>query len=156
MKTTKNILSIFLAIIMLFSVLSITASAEAASGTCGDNLIWTIDGSTLTISGEGEMRSNATKYCWYAYKDSIVTVIIEEGVTYISGNAFAGCTNLEKVFIPVSVKEIHKYAIYPEDTVNFKGFYYEGTISQWRDIDFGELNFDDSHPYDQTIVHCEY
>ena len=36
---------------------TITASAEASSGTCGENLTWAVDDAgTLTISGTGSMN----------------------------------------------------------------------------------------------------
>ena len=54
-----GILSVILAVLMVFSIMPITASAETYSGTCGDNLTWTFDEgtSTLTIAGTGEMYS---------------------------------------------------------------------------------------------------
>ena len=68
-----------------------------ASGTHGDNLTWIIteeDGvRTLTISGEGEMKSYSWKsqYPWYSYASSIQHVVIEEGVTTIGYEAFYTC-----------------------------------------------------------------
>ena len=49
-RVLSLILTLFM-VVSLFSALPITASA-ATSGTCGDNLTWTLDDSgTLTISG---------------------------------------------------------------------------------------------------------
>lgn len=43
--------------LMSMGLFSVTASAETvASGTCGENLIWTLEGYTLTISGTDNMR----------------------------------------------------------------------------------------------------
>ena len=49
----KRILSVVLVLSMMVSFMPIIASA-ATSGTCGDNLTWTLDDNgTLTISGTG-------------------------------------------------------------------------------------------------------
>ena len=86
----------------------------AQSGTCGDNLTWTLDTESgiLTISGTGAMTnytysSNAP---WYSYRTSIKTVIIEDGVTSIGSYAFYNCTGLTSIEIPNSVTSIGEYA----------------------------------------------
>ena len=82
-----------------------------ASGTCGAQLIWTLDNAgLLTISGTGDMdefENGSSQYSpWYNYKVKIQTVVISEGVTYICKYAFANCSNLTVVSIPSTVKEI--------------------------------------------------
>ena len=46
-----------LQVMLVFAVVPVSAADEAvASGTCGENLMWTLDDEgTLTISGTGEM-----------------------------------------------------------------------------------------------------
>lgn len=52
----KKILSILLAACLIFSLLPVSAMADAAeSGSCGDNLTWTLENGVLTISGTGRM-----------------------------------------------------------------------------------------------------
>lgn len=78
------------------------------SGTCGDDLTWTLtsDG-TLTISGTGEMDYFYTYYQpWEDYRETMKTVIIEEGAININQYAFYGCTGLTSVSISNSVKTI--------------------------------------------------
>ena len=48
----KKVISLTLVLCMLLSFMPIIANA-ATSGTCGDNLTWTLDNGTLTISGTG-------------------------------------------------------------------------------------------------------
>ena len=70
---------------------------EVASGTCGENLTWTLDDNgTLTISGTGAMRNfeYASQTPWYSYQDDILFVVIGSGITGIGNNAFRGCKNL--------------------------------------------------------------
>ena len=58
----KRILSMVLALSMLISFMPIIASA-ATSGTCGDNLTWTFDNGTLTISGNGGLLLGRKSSC---------------------------------------------------------------------------------------------
>ena len=89
------------------------------SGTCGKDLTWTLDGNTLTISGEGAMNNYDDHYryggtCspWYYHNESIKRVIIEDGVTSIGSNAFEHHERLEEVKIPDSVTIIANNAFY--------------------------------------------
>ena len=62
MNTTKKALSVFLSVVMLLGVLPAVSFAAGivASGSCGENLTWTLDDEgTLVISGEGPMTDYA-------------------------------------------------------------------------------------------------
>ncbi len=79
-------------------------------GTCGadgDNLKWTLENGVLTISGTGAM---ANEQMWEDYINDITSVVMENGVTSIGGNAFRDCTSLNSVTIPESVASIGDYA----------------------------------------------
>lgn len=81
-----------------------------ASGTCGENLTWTLDDEgTLTISGRGAMK-NYYLFSWAASwcfsRELLRKVVIEDGVTTIGNYAFVGCTGLTSVIIPDSVTRI--------------------------------------------------
>lgn len=81
-------------------------AAPIASGTCGDNLTWTLteeDGiQTLTISGTGAITSTP----WSSYQSTIARLVIEEGVTSICDSAFYQCAKLTDVTIANSVISI--------------------------------------------------
>ncbi|MCD7772083.1 MAG: leucine-rich repeat protein [Oscillospiraceae bacterium] len=89
-----------------------TVSEDAttvASGTCGDDLTWVLDSDgVLTISGTGDMTyySSTSSVPWYSRRSSIISVVIESGVTSIGNYAFRNCTILESVAIPDSVTSI--------------------------------------------------
>ncbi len=99
----------------LAALLSTAALADdATSGTCGENVTWSLEGGVLTISGEGEMEeiSPNTGIAWDSQRASITKIIIEDGVTTISSNAFNNCINLTSVTIPDSVTFIDEYAFW--------------------------------------------
>lgn len=99
-----------LCLLVLLSLLSISVSA-AESGTCGENLTWSLDKTSgiLTISGTGAM-TNFEDVPWWDYRDYITEVIISEGCTSIGYSAFHHLTNLRSVRIPQSVVTIGGYA----------------------------------------------
>lgn len=107
------------------------------SGTCGDNLTWTLTGDgTLTISGTGEMdnwevaktpwddlRTEVTKieiagdvtsigeHAFYNF-NSLTAITIPYSVASIGDSAFGQCSSLTKIIIPGNVKNIGDFAFY--------------------------------------------
>lgn len=113
----KKVLSILLALFMSISLLSgVSFAAEIVkSGTCGDNLIWTLDGAgTLTISGEGAMTDywSISSVPWYSIRDSIETVIIGNSVTSIDDYAFYNNKSLTKATIGDAVTSVGSHTFY--------------------------------------------
>ena len=109
----KRILSMLLALVMLATLLPVglidTAEAAAThSGTCGDNVTWTLDASgTLTISGKGAMADYYIfSVPWYDTRSQVKTVIIKNGVTSIGNCALDVCSSEPSVTIPNSVTSI--------------------------------------------------
>ncbi|MDR2971569.1 MAG: leucine-rich repeat protein [Bacteroidales bacterium] len=98
---------VLLTAVMLFSVSSVFAQDCDYSGTTGP-LNWCLKNNTLTISGTGAMPDyTLPDYApWYAYRESIHTVIMETGITTIGNLAFPGSTNLLLITIPESVTTI--------------------------------------------------
>lgn len=90
----------------------------AASGTCGDNLTWTVsEDGILTISGTGEMYDyvksgySSERAPWSS--ESFFRIVIEEGVTSIGEYAFFYCSDiLYSVEIASSVISIGRYAFF--------------------------------------------
>ncbi|MBD9026429.1 MAG: leucine-rich repeat domain-containing protein [Clostridiales bacterium] len=89
------------------------------SGKCGDTVGYYLDDNgTLTIIGIGNMKNYSYDYypCiyapWYIKRDSIKSVIIEDGVTSIGNFAFYDCSGLTSVTIPNNVTSIGYQAFY--------------------------------------------
>ena len=81
------------------------------SGTCGDNLTWTLDSNgLLTIAGSGPMDNFEWSFNnpapWGTYADSIENVVLESGVTSIGNYAFACCQSLNAVSLPDTLTSI--------------------------------------------------
>ena len=109
----KRMMSVLLTLCMLVSIISavpITASA-ATSGTCGDNLTWTLDDNgTLTISGTGRMWDwDSWNSPWFN-NDNVKNAVINNGVTSIGEWAFYYCSSLTSISLPNSVTSIGNVA----------------------------------------------
>ncbi len=112
----KKLLSTLLALIMIMSIIpmaNISASAATYSGTCGDNLTWSVDTDTgvLEITGTGPMTDYQYGSApWASYRSSITSVIIGDGVTSIGNYAFYYSTKLTSATIGDGVISIGDYA----------------------------------------------
>ena len=94
-----------------FESIGDSPSTERFSGSCGDNLTWTIDNvNTLTVTGTGAMKNTDT--FWWDYVDIIQNVVIEEGVTSIVAKAFQNSTSVESVSFPSTLVSIGDKAFY--------------------------------------------
>ncbi len=83
------------------------------SHMCGDNLIWTFANGTLTISGTGAMYNYGWGGCpWNSFKDSIMSVTLDNGITSIGEKAFVDCTGLTSITIPHAITSIGDSAFY--------------------------------------------
>ena len=102
------LIAVMTAVLVVFG--SITVFASDVSGTCGDNLKWTFDVNTetLTISGTGDMQDydNPNITPWDQYRSRIKQVVINKGVTSLGSRAFRGFKQLTSVSIPSSVTSI--------------------------------------------------
>ena len=92
-------------------------SEVIASGTCGENLTWTLDGNgTLTISGTSPMDNyyfdERAPWCSQGYGSEVKKVIINEGVASIGDFAFDNCSGLTSITIPSGVTSIGDFAFY--------------------------------------------
>ncbi len=96
-------------------------SMGVVSGACGEELTWTFDKSTgtLTISGTGDMdnyineQNNTTiDRPWEDFIHEIKNIIIGDSVTAIGDRAFLDCTYLTYVDIGRSVTSIGDFAFY--------------------------------------------
>lgn len=131
MKKLMRLLAAVLALTMLCEMLPLAAFAQsdigqavtaavqeigeensiAASGTCGENLTWTLDSDgLLTVSGTGTMDYGDSSKIWTDKRDEVKTAVLKPGVTSIGFAAFNACVNLTNITIPESVTSIEAVA----------------------------------------------
>lgn len=108
----KKILSFLIMLCMITALLPTNvAFAATTSGTCGDNLTWTLNSNgTLIISGTGNMKNYFAHAPWYSYSESLKSVIVQNGVTSIGNYAFKDCKNITQITLSASVNSIGKEA----------------------------------------------
>ena len=162
----KKLLSICLVIVMLITAMPLGAfelkASASTSGTTGD-CTWTLDGTVLTISGNGA-TADYYDYTELPWGDEVTKVVFEDGVTRIGERVFYWCTELTDITIPDSVISIGNEAFYNsgyflddnnwEDNVlyidNHLIFAWEYYLSGGYTIKPGTLTIADSAFYDCT------
>ena len=109
----KRIFMNFLAALLLVMAMAPAALAleekHIADGECGENLKWSLDGYTLTISGSGEMMDGCP---WIEHMDRVEHVVLKDGVTTVGKEAFYKFDRLETIDFGDSLVEIGKRAFY--------------------------------------------
>lgn len=116
----KKILSVILTLIMIFSVApmsDIIVGAETSNGVTGD-CTWSIEGTILTITGQGNMENYDT-YNQHPWGTDITEVVIEEGVKSIGNCAFKDCASLTAVSIPDTISSVGVEAFYGCSNLEF-------------------------------------
>lgn len=108
----KRIFLCLLSLLLLLMPLApVAAAAELtrniASGTCGDEITWSLDGYTMTVSGSGDMDDGCP---WEDYKDHIETVILTGDITKVGAKAFQDCQFIRDVDFGDSLREIGERA----------------------------------------------
>ena len=89
----------------------ITPAVPAAPVDAAGKVTYKVKGTTLTISGKGEMPKSMV-FGKKSKTKNIKKVVIKKGVTTISKNAFKNCKKLKKVQLPSTLKKISGYAFY--------------------------------------------
>lgn len=110
-RTWSILLSFVVALTVLLAFGSTVMAEGETSGTCGENVTWSYEGTTLTISGTGDMANydcpeNWNYAPWFSIRTGIETVVIENGITGIGSAAFYNLSSLTSVSIPESVTKI--------------------------------------------------
>lgn len=119
-KILKNLLLIF-SITVICMLFAVSASAETICGECGkqgDNITWTFDTETgtLTLRGEGEMADYGYSYDkivpwgYTPWGFTLKNVVICDGITSVGSMAFKENKYLKSVTLPETLKRIGKYA----------------------------------------------
>jgi len=97
--------------IFTFLLALVTSVGLSWAWTSGDCTV-TLNEGVVTVSGNGAMENYSyfTNTPWYYSRNSITSIIIEDGVTNVGDYAFARCENLESVTIGNGVVTIGESA----------------------------------------------
>ena len=106
------------------------------NGTWDTGASWRLKEGVLTISGEGTVPQDAFPESLIAFE--IQSVIIEEGITEIGANAFAGCKHIAYVFFPLGLAKIGEGAF--GACTALSTVKYAGTEEEWSKIAIGSDN----------------
>lgn len=115
-KTKSNILKLITTVLMVAVLLPLcfvtTFASDETNGSCGAELSWSYSCGTLTVTGKGDMTSFTEQDMapWYHLRDSILRVVLPEGLNNIGSLAFYECSRLQSVILPESVTRIESNA----------------------------------------------
>ena len=106
----KKLLCWAIVICMVLSMMPVTA--HAASGSCGENVSWSLNKKVLTISGTGPTYEygGTENTPWYSERANIRSVVVEPGVTRIGEKLLGYLSTCTSVTLADSVTEIGPYA----------------------------------------------
>lgn len=121
MRQVHNRIRAFtLILMMVLFIIPTKVYAGGVSMPAGENLSWSLEGTTLVITGTGAMNdfSTSTTTEWYGLGSSIENIIIGDGITSIGDYAFRWCQKVKNLVIPDSVTSIGAHAF--EDCLSLK------------------------------------
>ena len=99
----KKIIVLLIALALAFSAMPAYA---AEGGSWGENMAWSLEGDTLTISGSGKMDDCTAGAPWHGYKAQVKRIVFTGGVSYIGADAFSDFDALETVDFGDALYEI--------------------------------------------------
>ena len=149
-----------------------TILGQGNCGADGDNLRWLLtESKKLVIWGNGKMAnyiSSSTPSPWWSkdyttvsfegdivsigdsafYYTPLNNIVLPDGIIDIGKGAFENAKELSEIQIPNSVNSMGAYVFDGCDSL--REIIYDGTISQWNEIDIEFLN----HIIYQCTIHC--
>ena len=169
MKTIfQRLLSLVLALSMALSlsIAPVWAAEEADSGndaslstqgvwwkgSCGESAKWDTDWNdeegtcTLIISGTGAVSNNFVcedETTEFSFKDRVVGVVVESGITGIDEYALSGFENLESVTLNEGLRTIESYAFLHCPKLKSITLPQSLTMLEYASVGFLKLTFED-------------
>ncbi len=134
MKRNKHLIFLLAA---LLALLMLPVFGAEEGGSCGENLTWKFENETLTVSGTGEMADLSVDPAPWAAWDSVKHLVVEEGVSGIGANAFAG-QPIQDASLPASLTGIGENAFSGCSAI--AEIRYAGTHEQWHALTLQNAN----------------
>ena len=107
----SRLLTVLLCAVMIV-INPLAVYAEGESGSCGDNLNWSLTEGVLTISGSGAMWDFTENEMapWYELREEIQNVVLPSQLTHVGELAFYDCYRLTIVDLPDKLESIGAFA----------------------------------------------
>ncbi len=112
MEMKRKKLNSWLAALMAAVMLLCLVPGKAyASGSCGNELSWSIEGDTLVITGKGKMTNynDPEDIPWFEMRNDIRQISFPDGLTHVGELAFYDMKSLEMIVLPDSVVSVGDY-----------------------------------------------
>lgn len=133
----------------MFLFLATLVSSEKASGKFSEKVTWVIsDDNVLTISGEGEATNDNENSPFKDINETITSIVVEDGVTYIGKCLFNGLDEVKKVVLGKDIKKIGVAAF--EGMSNLETIDYQGDNEITVDGD-GSIYGDDQEDMETKV-----
>lgn len=109
-----------LAVFVCLAALAAPVRAEEETpvrepGWCGEEVTWSFEGGTLTLSGSGKTDDFPDGAPWQDYKDAITKVVLTGSISYLGEGAFADYDGITSVSLGNALQELGKRALYSCD-----------------------------------------
>lgn len=121
------------------------STSIVASGNCNESVIWSLDSDgALTICGTGaigDFAKGANNQPWQKYRNAIVALVVEDGITRIGDRAFQSCQYLKSAAIGNGVTSIGEWAfqncyalsdVRLQNDVYLENGAFQGTPVEWN------------------------
>lgn len=98
--------------VVINTIDSVSADNESVDNKAGDNIVWSIEGNTLTLTGYGPMYDydwSSNKYPWISYLSDIRNIILDDQITHIGDYAFFSI-DVISIDLPQQLESIGKSA----------------------------------------------
>lgn len=98
---TDDSIAALIGIVPIVIIIGVAIGIIVSMASIADPWEWDADSKTLTI--DGNIHDTGLSYPWTGYANQVETLVIEPGVEFVQGPAFARMTNLEYVDIAAGV-----------------------------------------------------
>lgn len=98
---TDDSIAALIGIVPIVIIIGVAIGIIVSMASIADPWEWDADSKTLTI--DGNIHDTGLSYPWTGYADRVESLVIEPGVEFVQGPAFARMTNLEYVDIAEGV-----------------------------------------------------
>lgn len=150
---------------------------EGTGAACGDQMTWVLEGSTLYITGSGDMYDFPNGAPWMSSQSTITRVVLSDGITYVGayafqnydalstvefGNslvsigkdAFSGCDGLTSITLPATFKKFGENSL--RSCTNLKEIHCSGNFPRFDENclwdTYATIYFSASNPWPVSLI----